>query len=302
MWHEGRLRQAAARQHGLIGRDQARSLGATDHEISRHIESGRLEVVHPGVYYLNCTPATWKTEVLAAAIAAGPDALASHRCAAVLWGMDSIYGRMIEVTVPYSESPVPKGAILHRTRRHNPRFELDSIPISPPEKTLLDMAGTLPERTLWKAARSAVKKGISSVEKMDVTVGVYGGRGVGGTKRMRRVIRLVADDESGSVAEIDLAWIVMNAPVPEPIQQLRIRLPNGNNAYPDFSWPDRMRIVEVDGFGAHGAPEQMKHDLQRQNQLLDLGWEIRPLHGHRSQGRTGKSTCRCRPVHHEAIL
>jgi hypothetical protein len=89
------------------------------------------------------------------------------------------------------------------------------------------------------------------------------------------VIRIVANDKSGSVAEIDLKEIVLGAPIPKPIQQLRIPLPNGENAYPDFAWPDRKRIVEVDGFDAHSTPEQLQHDLRRQNALMNLGWEIR---------------------------
>ena len=250
-------------------------MGVTDEEIAWRIAGGRLEQVHPGVYYLDCVPATWKTEVLAAVMAAGPDALASHKCAAVLWGLDAIYGRMIEITVPYLDTPEPLGVILHRTRRPNPSTEFDAIPISPPEKALLDMAAKLPDRTLWKAARSAVHRGITTLDRIDMAVAVYGGRGVGGTRRMRRVIGLVADDESGSVAEIDFSEIVFDAPVPAPIAQLRIPLLDGSNAYPDFAWPDRKRIVEVDGFEAHGTPEQLQHDLRRQNQLLDLGWEIR---------------------------
>jgi very-short-patch-repair endonuclease len=77
------------------------------------------------------------------------------------------------------------------------------------------------------------------------------------------------------VAEIDMKHIVVDAPVPMPVQQLRIRLRDGSNAYPDFTWPDRMRIVEVDGFEAHGTPEDLQRDLWRQNQLMELGWEIR---------------------------
>lgn len=62
------------------------------------------------------------------------------------------------------------------------------------------------------------------------------------------MVELVADDQSGSVSEIDLKHIVMDAPVPRPVQQLQVLLPDGSNAYPDFAWPDRMRIVEADGF------------------------------------------------------
>jgi hypothetical protein len=275
MWEERVVRQVATRQHGLVHRAQLLARGVTDAEVEWRTANGRLEAMHPGVYYLDCTPATWKTEVLAAVMAAGPDALASHRCAAVLWSLDAVHGRMLEITVPYLESPEPRGAIVHRTRRPNPHATHEAIPVSPPEKALLDMAALLPDRTLWKAARSAVSRGLTTPERMDLAVAVYGGRGVAGTRRMRRVIGLVADDESASVAEIDLKALVDEAPIPPPVQQLRIGLPDGSNAYPDFAWPDRKRVVEVDGFGAHGTPEQLETDLRRQNQLMEMGWEIR---------------------------
>lgn len=275
VWEEARIRETAARQHGLIDRLGALQLGATDHEISMQIGRGRLQVLHSGVYYLNCTQATWKTDVLAAVLAAGPAAVASHRCAARLWKLDAVYGQVIEVTVPYLESPEPDGAIVHRTRRRNPSTVGDGIPITTPEKTLLDIAPLVPRRTLWKAARSAILQQVATVDSMDSAVAAYGGRGVSGTKRMREIVRLVADDESGSPAEIDLQAMVEGAPIPPPVQQLQIRRPDGTNAYPDFAWPDRLRIVEVDGFGAHGTPEQLEEDLRRQNDLMDLGWDIR---------------------------
>ena len=275
MWDEGRLREPAKAQHGLVTRAQALHLGASDKEIIHRLSSRRLEQLHPGVYYLNATPATWKTDVLAAVLAAGPDALASHRCAAVLWGLDGISGRMIEVTVPYLESPEPQGVILHRTRRGNSRAEVDRVPVTGVERTVLDLARRLPEPVLEKAARSAVRDGFTTVELLDDTVRRSGGRGVGGTRKMRRVTAAIAYDQSASVAEIDFRHIVDNAPVPRPIQQLRVRLPGGDNAYPDFAWPDRGRIVEVDGFDAHGDPVAFQRDLDRQNQLMELGWEIR---------------------------
>lgn len=265
----------AAQLHGLVRRSDLVSLGATETEIQRRLGAGRLELVQRGVYYLDCVPATWKSQVLAAVMAAGPDALASHRTAGLLWGFDAVYGRIIELTVPFNEEPEPEGAVVHRTRRPNAVEVLNGIPITSPEKTILDLASILGDKALSKAARSAIRLGLSTPEKMDQVVAMYGGRGVKGTRRTRRVIRMVADDHSGSVAELDLKDIILDAPVPAPIQQLRVRLPDGSNAYPDFSWPDRIRIIEVDGFGAHGSPEQFEKDLRRQNALMDLGWEIR---------------------------
>lgn len=275
MWDEGEVQQVAAGQHGLVNRGQLGTFGVTDEEIRLRVHSGRMEQVHAGVYYLDSIPSTWKTEVLAAAMAAGPDALGSHRTAAVLWELDAVYGRIIELTVPFNEEPDPQDVIVHRTRRINPGSIVDGIPVTSIEKTLLDLACILPQRTLQKAARSAVRKGLTTPEKMDLAVGLYGGRGVTGTRMFRRVVAFVADDQSASVAEVDLKHIVMDAPVPRPIQQLKVRLRNGSHAYPDFAWPDRMRIVEVDGFEAHGTPEQMQRDLWRQNELMELGWEIR---------------------------
>lgn len=262
-------------QHGLMRRADLGDLGVTSSEIDWRIKTGRMDVAHPGVYHLNSTPATWKTAVLAAVMAAGPDALASHRCAAVLWGFDAVYGRVIEVTVPYVESPEPDEVIVHRTRRRNPASVLDSIPITTPERTLFDIAPILPTRVLEKAARSAVHLGLTTVEKMDLAVAEFGGRGVAGTRKMRAVVWVVANDQSGSVSEIDLKHIIWEAPIPQPIQQLRIVLPDKTHAYPDFSWPDMMKIIEVDGFGAHGTPEQLQSDLRRQNALMELGWQIR---------------------------
>jgi len=275
VWLERDIRGIAAGQHGVITRTQLVAYGVTDHEIARRIREGRMEQRYDGVYYLDAVPATWLTEICSARFACGPDAIASHRCAAVLWGLDGIRSRLIEVTVPYLASPEPDGVIVHRTRRANPSSVVESIPVSTVEKLMLDLASMLPESVLRKLARSAVHNGLTSPDLLDETIGKLGGRGVTGTRKARRVVGFVADDLSGSAAEIHLKDIVLDAPIPRPVQQLRVRFADGSHAYPDFSWPDRMRIVEVDGFAAHGTPEQFQNDLRRQNQLMDLGWEVR---------------------------
>ncbi len=274
VWEEEVVR-FAREHHGLVDRDEAIRLGGSAHVVRHRLRTGRWAELHPGVYYLNVTPVTRRTVVLAAQMAAGPEAVVSHRTAAQLHELEGVYGQTIDITVPYEESPEPEGVILHRTRRPLDAVVVDSIRTTTVERTSLDLAVMLGDRGLERVVASGVRKGLTTVEALDAHVGLRGGRGVGGTRRLRRVLRVVDGDKSGSVAEIDLGQLIRTAPVPTPVQQLRILLPDGANSYPDFSWPDRMRIVEVDGFEAHSTPEQLAHDLHRQNQLLELGWEIR---------------------------
>jgi hypothetical protein len=275
MWGEQVIRAFARNRHGVVSRGNLFALGVTAQEIRTRQSTGRLDELHPGVYYLDCTPLTWRTRLLSAVTAAGSHAAASHRSAGVLWGLDGVFGRMIELTVPFSKEPDPEGTLVHRTRRPVPRTEIDSVPVATVERTILDLAGILPQPVLEKAVTSAIRNGHTKLELVDQTIARYGGRGVTGTRKLRRVLTIVEGDESGSPSEVDVAGLIRDAPIPAPVQQLRIPIADIPDAYPDFGWPDRMKIVEVDGFGSHSTPEQMSRDRQRQNALMSLGWDIR---------------------------
>lgn len=275
VWNEGDVKTVAQSQHGLLRRGQALELGGTQAEIEWRLQSKRLDQLHPGVYHLDAITPTWNTEVLAGVFAAGPDAAASHRTAGVLYELDAVYGLVIEVTVPFNEEPEPRQVVVHRTRRPTPVSVVAGIPVTSIERTLLDLAPVIGQRNLYKATRSAVHKNLTTPEKLDQAIRLFGGRGVKGTRAARGAFRSVADDESESVAEINLAALLDHPGIPRPVQQLRVRLFTTENAYPDFAWPDRMRIVEADGFGAHGTPDRFESDLRRQNRLMELGWEIR---------------------------
>lgn len=155
MW-EREIRRLASGQHGLIDRESVRTLGATDGAIQHQLRVGRWLQIHPGVYYLNVTPRTWHTEVLAAVLAGGHLALASHRTAARLYNLDGIGGRVIELTVPHDDRPLPGGALVHRTRRAPIPDVVHGIPATTPERTLHDLAAFLPPLPLEKAYMSAL--------------------------------------------------------------------------------------------------------------------------------------------------
>src|SRR5436190_19918398 len=104
----------AARQRALLTRPQAQHAGLSDDAIRHRIDSGRWGVMHPGVYRVAGSESSWEQVLLAAVLAAGEDAVASHRAAAVMWGIEGI-ARTVELTVPAARRPRVKGAVIHRT-------------------------------------------------------------------------------------------------------------------------------------------------------------------------------------------
>jgi hypothetical protein len=274
-WDEGEVRGLAAGMHGLIDRGSAMGLGASDAAIAARLRRGTWQPVHPGVYDLNVSPNPWAAIVHAAVLAAGHEAVASHRTASMLWELDGLSGRVIELTVPYTKGPVPREAIVHRTRRRLPYVPVDGVPTTTVERTLLDLAALLPPIVLEKVMTSALHKRLTTPDVLAVAIQVQGGRGVKGTRKLRWTLALVDDGITGSPGEVEFMDLLRSAPIPMPMCQFEIRFPEGDHAFPDFAWPDRNKCIEVDGFDAHGTPEALERDLVRQNRLLELGWEMR---------------------------
>lgn len=274
-WDEGDARRLAAGRRGLLDRDDVVTSGGADDSVQRRLAVGTWTRIHAGVYYLNVTDPTWLTRVQAALLAAGPHARASHRTAGRVWGIDGLRSRVIELTVPYSKRPVPAGVTVHRTRRALPGEVVEGVAVTTIERTLLDLASLLPGPALEKAVSSAVRLRLTTPSVLGDRIVEQGGRGVRGTRNLRRAIADVDQDRTGSSAEVELKRLIEASDIPQPESQHRIPLPGGSNAYPDFAWPGRRKIVEVDGFEAHGTPRAMESDLIRQNALLEAGWQIR---------------------------
>jgi len=279
VWDEEKVRALARANHGLVDRAAVVALGATDDVINHQVEMHRWETIHGGVYYLNVTARTWQTDMLAAVLAGGPGAHASHRSASRLWNLDGVNTRMLEITVPYSNLPIPQGVMVHRTRRVLPTARQATIRSTTVERTLLDLAAILSDRILEKAYMSALRLGHTATDDILSMMRQQAGRGVSGTRRLRRVIATATEGLTASGGEVEMAQLIRQCPIPSPVSQLRVTLPNAGKAYPDFAWPLRMKIVEVDGFDAHSTPEQLRDDLARQNALMDLGWEMRRFTG-----------------------
>ena len=79
----GDLDDWATAHHGVVSMEVS---GLTRSSWYRAVRSGQLDQLHPGVARLHGTPDTAEQRIMAAVLAVGRPALASHRSAAHLWG------------------------------------------------------------------------------------------------------------------------------------------------------------------------------------------------------------------------
>ena len=108
------LKRITRRQWSLVTRGQLLSLGISERMIDYWLETGVLERVIRGVYRAGGAPRSWRQDVLAACLAAGPGTVASHRTAAALYGLTK--PGAIEISVPLGRGSRSSLATVHRAR------------------------------------------------------------------------------------------------------------------------------------------------------------------------------------------
>jgi very-short-patch-repair endonuclease len=218
----------------------------------------------------------WVECLRAAVLAGGPGSLVSHRAALVLWRLDGLSSAPVEMTVPYSNRPIPSGVIVHRTRRPMDRVVVEGLPVVSVERTLLDVASMLSPIVLGKAVESSIRLRLTNVDSILEEIALKGGRGVRGTKRLKQVMAdRHQDTATDSGAESELIFHLRRRGVPEPEIQVPLQSPSGRRIRPDFLWPTLGKAVEVDGLDAHSSADALDSDLARQNILLEMGIELR---------------------------
>lgn len=260
----------------VVTREMVFEAGGSDDMIAMRLRNGWWTPLHAGVYRIGPREDDWLERLQAAVLAAGKTALVSHRAAFVLWGLDGIDTRVVELTVGYGHAPIPSGVIRHRTRRPVAGVVVRGLPVTPVERTLLDSSPLLPGSVLSKGVDSALRLGLTDPTALAKTIGEQGGPGVRGVRKLETVIEnLDRTGPTGSPAEIELLDGMRDAGLPEPVLQWEVISRSGKTYRVDFGWPQLSKGVEVDGMDAHGGPANLEKDLERQNELLEAGIRLR---------------------------
>jgi hypothetical protein len=135
--------------------------------LERYRRDGLLVVVYPGAYRLVGAPLSWRQRTMAAGLAYGRPVAASHRSAAVLWGLEGVAAKECELTIPHTRSGRFAGILTHRaplppadlTRR-------ERIPVTSVGRTLLDLRGVVPRTVLERAVDQAYRQHLVAPQEL----------------------------------------------------------------------------------------------------------------------------------------
>ena len=277
----GRLR----RQHGVITRRQARKEKLTDHQITRLVQSGEWVVMHRGVFRHSATRLTWRARVAAAVLVTG--GVASHLCAAALWGLELVQRPRITITLPAARKvEAHRGIEVYRTSQWDriDKTTVHGIATTGIERTIIDCAAVLDDDALERLAESAIRQQLTTWARLDETLLEQGRPGRNGTAGLRRLLDRRLGDPVVPHSDFSrrVQHLLRDAGLPEPQLEYEVVDDDGRHLLlADLAWPDRMCIVELDGMANHFDRVDRERDIRIRAEvraagwrLLEIGWEL----------------------------
>ena len=267
-------------QFGLISLDQVRRCGGSRDHAGRRVTTGLWERLHDGVFRITGAPTSYEQAVVAACLAIGVEAAASHRTAATLHGLLTFREPPVEVTTNRRRSPELVGVVVHRMADLNPRWvgERSGVSVTSAARTLVDLGAVCRPRTVEAALDRAIGRRLVTLRDVRdalVAVARQGRRGVG-------VLRPFLDERLGvaapaGVMEARMSSLLQRAGIQGALQEYLVTDKHGGFvAVVDFAFPDAHLVVEVDGYEAHVPLAAFRDGKVRDRLLIAADWL--PLH------------------------
>lgn len=276
---DGAVVALAMGQHGAFRVEQAAALGADLDLRKRRLRSGTWRRLSPRVLALVGQPPTWRQQVMAAVLDAGPSAVASHRTAAVLHGIPGFLERTPEVSVPRRSDHRTRLGALHETFWLPPHHTtvVDGIPTTSLARTIFDLAGhpRVNDRRVERALDTSLARLGLRMPTVQEVLAAVGRRGKPGTALMRE---LVGKRTEGYVPpESELEALLMAVIDAHGLEQPERQVNVGDHVWlgrVDFLYRKPKVILEADGRAYHQALLDAEADAARRARYEADGWVV----------------------------
>jgi very-short-patch-repair endonuclease len=151
--------------------------------------------------------------------------------------------------------------------------EIEAIPCTTAERTLLDLAGIVSVRELRSAVGEAEVRRILDLAEMRSLIGRARGRR--GVARLRNVIDDIDQSTRLTRSELErrVLEICRQADLPRP--EVNVLLDLGDVRFrPDFLWRGAGLILEADSRRFHDTDLAFDSDRKREQRLMLAGWRV----------------------------
>ena len=275
---DARVAAVAARQHGLVTRKQASAAGLSAREVQWRVEAGRWLLVRRGVYAIAGVPPSREQAVLAAVLAVGRGAIASHLTAAQLWGLAFPAPQEIHVTTGPGALVSLEGVRHHRSRSLHPhdRAVRHGVPVESPARTIVSCSGSVPDERLELLVDDAERRQLVRLPELAATVDRIA---TGPGRRPTVVIRSVVSERlpvGDSPAEKRLVRDLVRRRVPMPVLG-HVVVVKGRRYKLDVAWPWAMLSLEYESWAFHGQFAAFHRGHERARRLRAAGWDLWPV-------------------------
>jgi hypothetical protein len=270
---ERRILDLMRRQHGLVTRAQALDAGLSVGAWGRRLATGEFVALHRGIARHPSQPTTDDQRILAAVLAVGPPAQASHTSAARVWGAGvDPWEPEVLLTGPSRSSRLP-GVVVHRaTSGPAVRSVLRRrIPVTDPLRTLSDLASLGRRATVEEALSEFVRAQLVTPAAVHRLVEGGGGKGRRGIALLREVVERwsLPGAFGDSTLEVVMAELCAAHGLPTPSFHHRV------GPYElDVAFPEQRVAVELDSWRFHGGREAFEADRARDLALQARGWVV----------------------------
>lgn len=263
-------------QHAVVAGWQLGELGLSGNAARKRVASGRLHRVYPGVFAVGHPRLTQRGRFMAAVLACGREARASHYCSGVLWELGLGERRLIDVTARGARGRGLAGIRAHQstTLTATDVTVIDGIPCTSLARTLLDLAEAGTRREVERALDHAEQARRLDTRAIDDVLARANGRR--GAKLLRSVL---AEHDVGSTPtrnDLEEAFLAITRAIglaPDAVNAW-IAFPDGGGAEADFVYRAQRLIVETDGREPHTIRKAFAKDRRRDQRLMLLGWRV----------------------------
>jgi very-short-patch-repair endonuclease len=256
----------AAAQHGVVTTAQLLDAGLCGPSIAHRVANGWLRRLHRGVYVVGPVDDPLACE-RAALLACGPAAGLSHRSAAALWRIRARVDGPVEVTLSAGHRRARPGIRIHRaTLADDDVTTHHGLPITTPERTILDLAATITPDDLQRTINQAQIERRTSPHALHAYLARHSPH-----RGQPRLAAALCDPPAltRSEAERILLRLIRSAGLPRPQTNVRVA---GEEV--DAYWPEHRLVVELDGWTTHQTRHAFERDRRKDAHLTTHGYRV----------------------------